>query len=127
LKKKSTFNHAVAAAVQWVEQNSSWDESLVIVTGDHETGYLTGLNSGTSEAGLPIWNPLQNREQGTLPGMEWHSGEHTNSLIPFFAKGAVSELLRPYADESDPVRGPYLDNTEIGKFLFSLVDETHRR
>ncbi len=127
IEEEIDFNHAVAAVVRWVETHSSWEESLVIVTADHETGYLTGLNSGTSAAGQPIWNPLQNHGKGVLPGMEWHSGEHTNALIPFFAKGAASESLRQYADEIDPVRGHYLDNTEIAKFLFTLVNDPPRR
>ncbi|MCI0513147.1 alkaline phosphatase, partial [candidate division KSB1 bacterium] len=127
IEEEIDFNHAVAAVVRWVETHSSWEESLVIVTADHETGYLTGVNSGTSAAGQPIWNPLQNHGKGVLPGMEWHSGEHTNALIPFFAKGAASESLRQYADEIDPVRGHYLDNTEIAKFLFTLVNDPPRR
>lgn len=123
IEEQIDFNRAVEAVVKWVEGNSSWDETLVIVTADHETGYLTGPNSGTGEDGKPIWNPIENRGKGILPGMEWHSGSHTNSLIPFFAKGAGSELFHLYADEIDPIRGRYLDNAELGKALF-LIFET---
>lgn len=120
IEEEIGFNRAVDAAVAWVEENSSWDETLVIVTADHETGYLTGLNSGNQNDGKPAWNPPENRGKGVVPGMEWHSGGHTNLLIPFFAKGAGSELFHSYADEIDPVRGKYIDNTEIGRVLFSL-------
>ena len=120
IEEEIGFNRAVEAVVNWVEQNSSWNETLVIVTGDHETGYLTGVDSGIQQDGKSVWNPIEKRGNDALPGMEWHSGKHTNSLIPFFAKGVCSELFHRYADEIDPVRGKYLDNAEIGKALFSM-------
>ncbi len=126
IEEEIDFNLAVEAIVNWVETNSSWHETLVIVTGDHETGYLTGLNSGIQPDGKSVWNPIENRGKGILPGMEWHSGEHTNSLVPFFSKGAGSELFHQYADEIDPVRGGYLDNVEIGKVLFSIFKNVEK-
>jgi alkaline phosphatase len=42
--------------------------------------------------------------------VEWHSEEHTNSLVPLFAKGDAARMFRSYADQFDPVRGPYIDN-----------------
>jgi len=53
--------------------------------------------------------------------MEWHSGSHTNSLIPVYAKGAGAQLLEKYADEKDPVRGRYVDNTEVAKVMFEAM------
>lgn len=126
IEEEIDFNRAVEAVVNWVEENSSWDETLVIVTGDHETGYLTGIKSGTDKDGKPVWNPVENRGKGVLPGMEWHSGGHTNSLIPFFAKGTGSELFNQFADEIDPVRGKYLDNAEVGKALFLIFTKTEK-
>ena len=38
------FNEAVQEVIDWVEDpnnGSSWSNTLLIVTGDHETGYLT--------------------------------------------------------------------------------------
>lgn len=126
IEEEIDFNRAVAAVVNWVEANSNWDETLVIVTADHETGYLTGPNSGSGEDGKPIWNPIENRGQGILPGMEWHSSGHTNSLVPFFAKGAGSELFHHYADEMDPIRGNYLDNAEVGKALLLMFEKAEK-
>ena len=40
------FERAVEAVLDWVQTNSNWGETLLIVTGDHETGYLTGPGSG---------------------------------------------------------------------------------
>ena len=123
IEEQIGFNQAVAAVVDWIEKHSSWDESLVIVTSDHETGYLTGLNSGTGKDGKPVWNPIENRGKGVMPGMEWHSGGHTNSLVPFFAKGAGSNVFHQFADKTDPVWGRYLDNAELGQALFLLFEK----
>ena len=55
--------------------------------------------------------------------MEWHHDYHTNSLVPLYAKGFGSERFAALADETDPVRGLYLDNTEIGLLLIELLKE----
>ena len=57
-----------------------------------------------------------------MPGMEWHSRSHTNSLIPLYVRGVGSELFTSYADQFDPVRGRFIDNAEIGQILFILLD-----
>ena len=117
IEEEIDFNHSVEAVVEWVEKNSNWGETLVIVTGDHETGYLTGPGSD------PAWMPLVTNGAGNLPGMEWHSGDHTNSLIPFFVKGRGATLFRKDPQVlSDPVRGHYIDNTMIAEVLFGLLN-----
>jgi alkaline phosphatase len=125
IEEEIDFNKAVEAAVNWVENSSSWDETLIIVTGDHETGYLTGpgSNPDTQEAGMTIkdiWKPLSNSGAGKLPGMEWHSDDHTNSLIPFYAKGFGSERFHQRIKGTDQVRGDYIDEADIGQVLMSL-------
>lgn len=107
IEEHMDFDMAVQAVVDWVRENSNWGETLVVVTSDHETGYLTGLGSD------PNWTPLVNNGEGILPGMEWHSGDHTNSLVPFYAKGDAGRIFTGFADEYDPVRGAYLDNIEL--------------
>jgi alkaline phosphatase len=106
------FERSVEAVLDWVKTESNWGETLLIVTGDHETGYLTGPGSD------PTWESIVNNGAGYLPGMQWNSPDHTNSLIPLFAKGDGALMLKTYADEVDPVRGPYLDNVDLGKVLF---------
>ena len=109
-----TFDAAVDAVIKWVEKNSNWNETLVIVTGDHETGYLTGPGASGER------NQIVNNGKGKLPGMKWNSPEHTNLLIPVFAKGAAARQLKNRAVGTDPVRGSYIDNTDIGKLIISL-------
>ena len=116
IEEQIDFNRSVEAVVEWVQESSSWGETLVIVTGDHETGYLNGPGSN------PDRNPLVNNGASNLPEMEWHSQGHTNQLIPFYAKGRGAHLFKKKANELDPVHGPYLDNTEIAEVLFELFD-----
>jgi len=115
------FNRAVRAVVDWVETNSDWNQTIVMVTADHETGYITGPGSGHHPRG-PVWNNLVNNGKGKVPVMQWHSPAHTNSLVPLFAKGYGAGLFSDYIDGNDPVRGPYVDNTDIGKVIFSLLN-----
>jgi alkaline phosphatase len=121
IEEQIDFVNSVKAVEQWVNENSNWGETLLVVTGDHETGYLTGPGSGQF-AGGPIWTPVVNNGQFVQPGMQWNSGSHTNQLIPFFAKGSSARLLKGYADETDPVHGSYLDNTELADVCFSVLD-----
>jgi len=113
------FNKAVEVVCRWVDKNSSWNETLVIVTADHETGYLTGPGSGQQTMGA-VWNEPVNNGIGKLPAMEWHSTGHTNSLVPFFAKGPRAQLFKDAIVGYDPVRGPYIDNTDIAEVIFIL-------
>ncbi|MDR1186874.1 MAG: alkaline phosphatase [Bifidobacteriaceae bacterium] len=113
IEEQVEFNGAVEAVDAWVNANSSWDETLVIITADHETGYLSGPGAD------PTWTPMTG-QAGQLPDVTWHSGGHTNALVPLFAKGAGSELLTARAESWDAVRGAYLDNTDVGNTLFDL-------
>jgi len=111
------MENSVKAVMEWVENNSSWDETVVIVTADHETGYLLGPNSGEGS----IWNPVANRGEGIMPALEWHEGGHTNSLVPVQAKGARVDELAAFATGTDNIIGKYMDNTDIYKFMFGLL------
>ncbi len=114
IEEQEDFNTAVEAVCEWVEQNSSWSQTMLVVTGDHETGYLTGT------AG--VYDEVVNNGAGIMPTMAWNSGNHTNQLIPFFAKGAGAEIFKKLADQVDPVRGKYLDNTEIVTAINALIN-----
>lgn len=104
------FNRAVEAVVDWVNTKSSWQETLVIVTADHETGYLTGAGSD------PAWTAIDGARK-QLPTLAWNSGGHTNELVPVYAKGRGSAAVRALATGTDPLRGAYLDNTDLANVL----------
>jgi len=110
------FERSVEGVVDWVKENSNWGETLLIVTADHETGYLTGPGSD------PTWEPIVNNGAGVLPGMEWHYDGHTNNLVPLSAKGDAARMFSRYADGHDPVRGRYADNTNVADIIFWAMD-----
>jgi alkaline phosphatase len=139
------FNQAVQTVIDWVEtpgDGSDWNNTLVLVTGDHETGYLTAgqgqfpqqtlgeisphtlaLEKEVSDSGLRAsWEDTNNDNlitSGEIIYWAWNTSGHTNSLVPLYARGAGAELLDGYWAGDDPVRGAYMDNTS----LFSLMAE----
>ncbi len=121
IEEEDDFNNSVKAVIKWIEENSSWDETLLIVTGDHETGYLVGPDYPGDD--LPKNYQVENNGKGKLPGHQFLSRNHTNHLIPFFAKGPGSELFLRYADETDYNRNAYINNTEIAQSIFSIWDK----
>ena len=112
IEEQIDFERAVEAVNEWVKKNSNWGETLLIVTGDHETGYLSGPGSD------PTWESIVNNGTGNLPGMEWYSTNHTNSLMVLSAKGDAARLFHEYTDGKDPVRGHYVDNTSVADVVF---------
>jgi alkaline phosphatase len=113
IEETQSFLDSVAAVEEWVETNSSWDETLLVVTADHETGYLTGRGAN------PGWTPITGAA-GTVPAVTWRTDEHTASLVPFYARGLGSTDLAARATHTDPVRGRYLDNTALAKVVRAL-------
>lgn len=115
------FNEAVSAVVAWIDANDpTWTDTLLIVTADHETGYLS------KGSGVKVNVALGNPGAGILPtsGVHyyWNSGGHTNSLVPVYAKGSGSELLTSYATSHDTLFNiDYLDNTNIFQTLYSAI------
>lgn len=113
VEESTDFLKGIAAVNSWVETNSSWDETLLIVTADHESGYLTGRGAN------PDWTMITG-QPGSVPLMSWHSGGHTKQLVPFFARGAGASTFSDAVIATDPVRGAYLDNTSVQKVVAQL-------
>lgn len=108
VEEQVDFNAACKAVIAWVHANSNWNETLVIVTTDHETGHITNL---------------VNKGKGVQPAMVFNSGEHTNQIVPFFVKGRYAYLFQRYAYRSyDPYEQKYyLDNTNLAQVCFYLL------
>ena len=115
IEEQMDLNNAIRAAIEWVEAHSSWEETLIIITADHETGYLTGPSHPE-----PVNPPVISNGQGQLPRAKFNSGNHTNTLVPVYVKGPGQELFRLAAGEKDPVRGPYLQNVQIPQTIFMM-------
>lgn len=113
IEEQIDFDHAVKAVIDWVEENSSWDETLLIVTSDHECGHLSGPD-GDAE-----WVAPQFRGLAVLPEMEWRSDNHTNMLVPLFVKGVGSEMFEDRVSSEDPLWGDFVDNIDIAEVMFT--------
>lgn len=133
IEEQIDFNNAVQVVVDYLDNNTNgnnWGNTLLIVTADHETGHLWGDGTGSFfdvngngifDAGTDYAH-VANNGANTLPGASFHSGNHTNALVPIFAKGAGSEAfnfcvegrdrnLKAIYDLDDSWNGKYIDNT----------------
>ena len=111
IEEQLDFDKAIAAVDAWVAANSSWDDTLLIITADHETGYLSGPDSGEKVT------PLVSNGKGQTPGYKFHTGGHTNQVVPCIAKGKGAEKLLEAVKGKDALRGPFVDNTDIPKTI----------
>ncbi len=118
VEEQLAFNRAVDRMIEWIETESSWDETLLIVTTDHANGLLLGPDSDT----VFMQDPTPT-SAGNLPGALWWSTNHTNELVPLWTRGPGSELFGTLTDGNDPRRGAYIDNTDVYTVMSTVVPE----
>lgn len=121
IEEMDDFNKAVEVVIDWVTDFSTWEETLLIVTGDHETGYLGAPATDSQEQVKRELGTVVDNGKGKLPGFSFNYRGHSNLLVPFFAKGKNSEHFLNYADEFDYKLGKYLDNTEVALAIFGFL------
>ncbi len=112
------FSKAVEEAIAFYQKHP--DETLIIVTADHETG---GLTLGFRDIPYVLNPALIDEQKGkTLTkeemknlneraGFGWTTGAHTGAAVPVFAIGAGSELFNGK-----------MDNTDIPKKILKLMN-----
>lgn len=108
IEEYAAFYNTVDSVMQYLEKHNMLNNTLVIVTSDHECGYLWGPPADDFKYTNPV-----NNGKGVLPSAQYYSTDHSNTLVPFFATGPNAEMFYHFADETDSVRGPYLTNSEI--------------
>lgn len=126
IEEQVDFNDAVEAVVEWTRANSNWEETLLIITADHETGQLWGPKAGPKSQ--TPFNLPQNNGADTLPGARYFSGEHTNALVPLYVIGPGAELFQSLVDGKDTMAatawgfsGRYVDNTDVFKVMKEAI------
>ncbi|MBU0639264.1 MAG: alkaline phosphatase [Planctomycetes bacterium] len=77
------FARAADEAIAWA---AGRDDTLILVTADHETGGLT---------------VLQNNGQGNWPTVSWDTGDHTDADVPIYAWGPNASLVNGVLDNTD--------------------------
>lgn len=131
VQEHGDFNRAVNAVVAWVEKNSSWNETLLIITADHETGAIWGPGAWTDTDGdrrfgagdgFAGFSTPTNNGRGQMPGLSYASGNHTNDLVPLWAIGPGAERFRDFT--SRDVKAAELWGAAFGGWDGSYVDNT---
>lgn len=123
IEEMMDMNNTVGEIIKWIEANGGWDDNLLIVTTDHECGYILGPNTKKETVNNPVDNPVINKGKGNMPDFTYNVKHHTNMLCPVYAKGAGAELLKTHESRTDYYRGGYIDNTDIARTMFSLWDD----
>ena len=106
------FQSSVMAVHQWITDNDMWENTLLIVTADHETGDYSSTFQG-------------------------RNGSHSNALVPLWAAGAGSDLFVDYVWGKDTRAatewssvvagfsgwdGSYIDNINIFDVMLAAMD-----
>ncbi|MFH1179356.1 MAG: alkaline phosphatase [Candidatus Bathyarchaeota archaeon] len=85
-----------AAVLEALKYASGRNDTLVVVTADHETGGLL-IIGGYTTSGTPQY--------------KWIGDDHTGSMVPVYAYGPMAEMVIGFSD-----------NTDIGRFLISVIE-----
>ncbi len=109
LEEVIDFDVAVRRVCRWIERNGGWDDTLLVVTADHETGYLWGAGSGKDTG----WKDIPRARKGQMPDVSWNSTGHTNTPVGLWAKGAGAEYFLKIKGPRDTRLGPLVDNTDV--------------
>ena len=113
LEEMLAFDAAVQAVIDWIENPgnaSSWTNTLLIVTADHETGHLqpSGNVTGDDVIRHQCWG---------VDCAGWR--HHTNRLVPIYAQGPGAEFL------AARFKGDYRDNTDIFRTMQQALERSN--
>jgi alkaline phosphatase len=113
------FSQTIDAVSTYLDAGThghTWQNTLVLVTADHDH-LLMGSGSDTT-----AYQPPVDQGKGNLPGTMFHSGSHSNNLVPLLARGPGAAGFAAQATSIDAFtdangqqfgRGPYLQQPEI--------------
>ncbi len=116
-------DNTVQAVIDWVNRAdtaATWDDTLLIVTADHDH-----LLYGPDAATVPFQDVVDNGA-GQVPSNRWFGPNHGTGLVPLFAYGKGADAVAALATENDSFTGSdgitrgyglYTEQTVIGATL----------
>lgn len=131
IEEQIDSDNTVQAVIDWVNRPdtaATWDNTLLIVTADHDH-LLYGPNAAT----VPF-EPLQDKGPGKTPGNRWFGPNHGTGLVPLYAYGKGADAIVALADKTDSYtdangntfgNGAYTDQTVIGKVLKATLGQAN--
>ena len=144
IEEQIDFDLAVLAAMDWIEQHSSWEETTLIVTSDHDCGSLWAADTfKVAKEGETRFNPdrgdkavgftaIQNAGKGVVPAHQYASGYHTNDLVPLWVIGPGASSLQRFAKLDARAGalwgkpygwdGRYIDTTELYRVMMRALE-----
>lgn len=106
LKELLAFDEAIEAAMEWAENR---DDTIMVVTADHETGGLYYDRENVTQEN--IGNSIK-----------WLSGNHTRTRVDIAVYGNIDEFTNYYSSLFKTLEGvPYWDNTDVFKLCASYL------
>lgn len=100
LKELLGFNEAIQAAMQWAEGR---DDTLMVVTADHETGGLYYDRDNTTQ-------------QTIVEDIKWLTQNHSRTRVDIAVYGDISSFINKFGSNFATLEGlPYWDNTDVFK------------
>ena len=106
LKELLAFDEAIEAAMEWAANR---DDTLMVVTADHETGGLYYDRNNTTQ-------------ENVVESIKWLSANHSRSRVDIAVYGNASEFTNLYTPTYGNLEGlPYWDNTDVFKLCSSYL------
>ncbi len=119
IEEQRDFNAAVKFVIDWIEANGGWDNNLLIITTDHGNSMPLGPDSHTV-----FMDRIEAGDVTGVPTVRWHSTNHTNELVPLFARGAGAEKFDSLVDGTDSYFGIYYPDWVRAGFDGRYIDNT---
>ncbi len=131
IEEQIDSDNTVQAVIDWVNRAdtaATWDNTLLIVTADHDHLLL-----GPDAATIPH-QPLVDKGPGKVPGNRWFGSNHGTGLVPLFAYGKGSDAIAALATMNDTYTdaggttygvGAYTEQTALGKILKDTLGQAN--
>ncbi|MBQ1784752.1 MAG: alkaline phosphatase [Gammaproteobacteria bacterium] len=112
IEEQLDFDRAVAVVKDWVEANSSWEETLLIVTTDHGNALPLAPTSDVT-----AFAPVVSNGSELLPEVRYWSGQHTNEVVRLWAIGAGSDKFDDYIRGTDSGFVTFTGHNSDGRYI----------